>query len=263
MQRLTVQQFRCQPNTIDKIVMIKETTTCAYLMVIDIPKLCNDIAFLPPQETKPHKIACTPVLQADAIPSYLAAKESLQAQADAEDDRLTQELIDAVNLLETGQIPLPRIRPDVVGDIEVGAHKLIPKDFKLEKGVIVGGGKETLIATIARDNGYMMDDKGLKKLGFKSGKGYVEELKKQIERQAEGRGWRLDIVKTPRGTEVRGIIETEEKPAKGEWKKVEDNDEGKQEPERKEENEPTGEQQGEQPGDQQEQGSEEKYKDEL
>ena len=175
-------------------------------MVIDTPRLCNDVAFLPPQQTKPHAIACTPVLPEASIPAYLAAKESADADADAEDDRLTQELIDAVNLLETGQIPR-NFNPDIVGDIEIGAHKFIPKDKKLEKGQIVGG--EKFLATIARKSGWVASEKELQKFGIKGAK-HIDDLKAEVERAAEGRDWRLDVVETRGGRELRGVIETKE-----------------------------------------------------
>lgn len=201
-------QFRCQPNQVDKIALIKETTTCQYLMIIDTPRLCNDVAFLPPQEAKPHAIACTPVLPAASIPSYLAARES---QAVSEDERLAQkiedEINDAINLLETGQAPLRRETRDVVGDVEIGAHRLVPAGKKLEKGVIVGGGKEKFVATIARSGGFVAPEKELNKVGIKGAKD-VDGIKMEVERAAEGRSWRLDVVETPRGKELRGVIET-------------------------------------------------------
>ena len=216
-------------------------------MIIETPRLCNDVAFLPPQETKPHAIACTPVLPEASIPSYLAAKESADAAADAEDDRLTQELIDAVNLLETGQIPVRKARPDVVGNVEIGAHKFIPEGKKLEKGAIVGGGKEKFLATIAKKGGWIMSEKDLHKIGIKGAK-HVEELREEVEKAADGKGWRLDVVETPRGRELRGIIETTEvNDANEQVAKKEDSGSSKDEdgkPEQKE-------------------GSEEEYKEEL
>jgi protein OS-9 len=220
-------------------------------MIIDTPRLCNDVAFLPPQEIKPYTIACTPVLPEASIPSYLAAKESLEAQADAEDDRLTQDLIDAVNLLETGQIPLTKSHPNKVGTIEIGAHKFIPKDKKLEKGAIVGGGKEKFLATIARKGGWTATEAELGKLGIKGVK-HLEELKEEVERASGGNGWRLDVVETPRGRELRGVIEKDRvEEDKTEGKKPEADSTQGEGAEKKEEQQ------------QSQEGSEETYKDEL
>ncbi|KIW03950.1 uncharacterized protein PV09_04787 [Verruconis gallopava] len=238
-------QFRCQPNQADKIALIKETTTCQYLMIIDTPRLCNDVAFLPPQESKPHAIECTPVLPAASIPSYLAAKES---QTVSEDERLAkqieEEINDAINLLETGEIPMRR---QIVGDVEIGAHKLVPPGKKIERGVIVGGGKEKHIATIAKSGGWVAAEEQLKKVGVTSRQD-LDEIKKKVENAANGNSWRLEVVETPRGKELRGIIE-----AGGNDDDLQKGDGGSGE----ERNDAQGTEGG------QEDGSEETYKEEL
>jgi protein OS-9 len=177
-------------------------------MVISTPRLCHDVAFQPPEKTKPHVIACTPVVAATAIPSYLAAQETKAAEVDAEIDA---ELIEVLNQIDSG---VPKKKPQRVGDIEIGAHVLIPKGKKIEKSVVVGGGKETLIATIAKSDGFIASEREMQKVGIKNGK-EVEDVKKQVERVAEGKGWRLDVVQTPRGKELRGVIEAADDAKKG------------------------------------------------
>ncbi|KAJ9654214.1 Protein OS-9 [Coniosporium apollinis] len=66
--------FHYHPNSADRIGQIKEVSTCSYLTVIYIPRLCNDLAFLPPETDKLHPIACTPVLSEASIPAYIAAR---------------------------------------------------------------------------------------------------------------------------------------------------------------------------------------------
>ena len=59
-------QYHCNPALSgDRIGWIKEVTTCAYLMVIHTPRLCADVAFLPPKETKAHPITCQQVVSSD------------------------------------------------------------------------------------------------------------------------------------------------------------------------------------------------------
>jgi protein OS-9 len=181
-------------------------------MVISTPRLCHDVAFLPPEKTKPHAIACTPVMPADAIPSYLAAQEHKAAEADAE---LDAELMEVLNQLDAG-VPVKK-KPQVVGDIEIGAHVFIPQGQKIEKSAVVGGGKETLIATIAKSDGFVATDMEMRKVGIKNGN-EVETVKKEVERVARGKGWRLDVVETARGKELRGIIEAADDDKKGKQK---------------------------------------------
>lgn len=244
--RLTLCEFHCQPNNVDRITLIKETATCQYLMVISTPRLCNDVAFLPPEKAKPHPIACTPVMPATEIPSYLAARESIAADLD---EKMEAELTEALDQFDSGGT-FGKPKPQIIGGIEVGARAHIPPGKKIQKSAAVGGGKEHLIATIAKSDGFMADTKVMKKLGIQNGK-EVEGVKKEVERVAAGKGWRLDVVETPRGKELRGVIEAEDEKN---GKKDDTNlvrDEGKPENEKGKKEE------------QEEQGSEEVYKEEL
>ena len=255
-------QFHCEPTMpVDRITLIKETSTCQYLMVISTPLLCNDVAFQPPQEARPYPIACTPVMPARDIPKFLAAKE---AREEAEDHMKDTELDVIMQRLQAGQVffddgnedireAQPK-RRQVIGGIEVGGHKIVPKGKKIEKSALVGGGKETLVATIAKSDGYIASDKELRALKIPGGK-EVEIVKREVEKVARGQGWRLDVVDTPRGRELRGIIETDdgseenemdtenaaESSERGGESVVKERDEGEEEPD----------------------GSEEVYKDEL
>ncbi|KAK9359562.1 glucosidase II beta subunit-like protein-domain-containing protein [Lipomyces starkeyi] len=55
-------QFHCNQNSHDKIAWIKEVTTCRYLMVIHTPRLCQDVAFLPPKEDRANEIKCQRIM---------------------------------------------------------------------------------------------------------------------------------------------------------------------------------------------------------
>ncbi|KAF2397545.1 hypothetical protein EJ06DRAFT_533148 [Trichodelitschia bisporula] len=193
-------QFHCQPNFADRITLIKETTTCQYLMVISTPRLCNDIAFLPPQESKPHSIACSPVMDADSIPSFNAARE----QHLADEDTATAEIEVLMDGLEV------KTKTLVIGDIKIGGHQMVPRGKKIEQSAIVKSGfKETLIATIAKSDGYVASDKELEKLNIRNSK-EIRDVKEEVERLANGKGWKLEVVDTPRGRELRGIVDEKE-----------------------------------------------------
>lgn len=187
-------------------------------MVISTPRLCNDIAFQPPKASKPHAIACTPVLPEASIPAYLAEKEATDNEIDANLDVFLEEEVHAY--LAEG-IPLPKV-PTIIGNIEVGGHAIVPKGKKIEKSIVVGGGKETLIATIAKSDGFLASESDMKRVGIRNHR-EVEGVKKEVERVAGGNAWRLDVVETPRGKELRGVIEDdqdEEKTKEGGDKKI-------------------------------------------
>ena len=74
-------QYHCSPgSTQDRIGWIKEVTTCAYLMVVHTPRLCSDVAFLPPKETRANVISCRAILSEADQPAWHQRK-TLEAAA--------------------------------------------------------------------------------------------------------------------------------------------------------------------------------------
>ncbi|KAK5712345.1 Protein OS-9 [Elasticomyces elasticus] len=208
--------FHCNPSTSDRISLIKETSTCAYLMVIQTPRLCNDVAFLPPQKDQPNEIYCAPVIADEEVEDYEHDLRILKhAQEDEAAEALGKKNARAAGTLDGDSAPTeayPDTKVQIVGDIRIGAHQLVPAGTKIEKSAIVGGGKETYIDTIASSDGKVLGDEAIKKLGLGSPEA-VAKLRKELERVAGGERWKLDVIDTPRGREYRGIIgdEDEEK----------------------------------------------------
>ncbi|OCK80704.1 hypothetical protein K432DRAFT_352529 [Lepidopterella palustris CBS 459.81] len=238
-------QFHCHPQSADRIGMIKEVATCSYLMVIYTPRLCNDVAFLPPQDNRPHSIDCQPVIADIEVDDWTAAKlkkaEELMALKDTEAPQ--------------GSTPNP-----IIGGIEVGAKREVGYEGKvIEKSVVAGGGKEVYVATVASSEGKPMNEKELRKLADPKD---VEKLKRDLQKLAGRKAWKLDLVDTPRGREFRGIIEADDDEVGGGKKqkqkqKEEERIEGKEQGKDKEK------QKVRENGEESEEGSEEVYKDEL
>ncbi|KAF2850691.1 hypothetical protein T440DRAFT_489524 [Plenodomus tracheiphilus IPT5] len=259
-------QFHCNPQSADRIAMIKETSTCSYLMIIDTPRLCRDAAFQPPQENLAHPVTCHPVIPDSQFDSWTAARiepEPVQAEHPVPEP-------DTANLNPLREVTEglegTTKRGPIIGGIEVGAQSLVGSQGKvIEKSVVVGGGKETYIGTVASSTGKQMSKEEMKKLNIADPKD-VEKLKGNLKKLAGSKGWKLDLVDTPRGREFRGIIEADEQ----------DEEEGKRgkEKEGKDEAKNGGmgrgrgkdgdERQGELEDEEElEEGSEEVYKDEL
>jgi protein OS-9 len=206
-------QFHCNPQSADRIAMIKETSTCSYLMVIDTPRLCHDVAFLPPQKNLAHPITCQAVIpaadaeewEAATLEAKLRETERLLALTESADNANTNPLRDIADGLEGSTK-----RGPIIGDIEVGAQFLVGSEGKvIEKSVVVGGGKETFVGTVAASDGTQMSKEEMKKLNIPDTKD-VEKLKSNLRKLAGKKGWKLDLVETPRGREFRGIIEAED-----------------------------------------------------
>jgi len=199
-------------------------------MVIYTPRLCNDVAFQLPKKAVPNTISCSPILSESEIPHFetiiAQRKEAQQAKEKQEAKRFADYAFQAELADGMGAefIPLPsHLDPQsidydppqqVVGGVVIGAQKYVgAPGKKIEKSAIVGGGKETFIGTVATSDGTKLSAEELKKLSIKDPKD-VERFQREMEKMANGRGWRLDVVDTPRGREYRGIVDDEDE-AKG------------------------------------------------
>lgn len=180
-------------------------------MIIHTPRLCNDVAFLPPQTNKAHPISCKPIVPDLEIPAWIAAHpapeptnpEAVEARLDLE-KVLLQSGFGSVKEKGSGEQPV------IIGGIAVGAHSLVGEPGKvIQKSVVAGGGKETLLGTIADSSGKTLSKEEMRKLDIRDPKD-VERLKGDLESIAGGKGWRLDLVDTPRGREFRGVVDADE-----------------------------------------------------
>jgi protein OS-9 len=195
--------------------MIKETSTCAYLMIIYTPRLCADIAFLPPQENAAHPITCKPVLSAGEIDAWSNAQLAHKAAHENGDEReKIKGDLPVGDLADKQHNPFAHYdksakRP-IIGGIPVGAQSLVGSspETTIEKSVVVGGGKETFLVTVASSTGETMSVSEMKKWNI--GEREVELFKRNLKKLAGRKAWKLDLVDTPRGREFRGIIEAED-----------------------------------------------------
>jgi protein OS-9 len=244
--------------------MIKETSTCSYLMIVDTPRLCHDVAFTPPQENLAHPITCQPVIADSEVEDWTSARLAAKT-IDA--DRLIAEHDDA------NSNPLREVieglegstkRGPIIGGIEVGAQALVGSEGKvIEKSVVVGGGKETYVGTVASSDGKQMSKEEMKKLNIADPKD-VEKFKGNLKKLAGRKGWKLDLVDTPRGREFRGIIEAEDEDEPKKEGKKEKEEKGSGMGTNKEQQPKKADAKAEPEADEEvEEGSEEVYKDEL
>lgn len=213
-------QFHCHPQSTDRIGWIKEVSTCSYLMVIYTPRLCNDVAFLPPRETKAHPIVCQEIVPDEEIDDWEVRKA-------AEAERK-----------ELGTGSKVNSRP-IVGDIEVGGMKLVGKDGQRIEPPRVPQYKEGAKADVVAKSDpnekggkvQKLSNEDLKKMDLDPA--MVETLRKELEELAGDKGWTLEVVDVPNGfRELRGIVDGDEDEAgtEGEGEPDEGNgDEGSQE----------------------------------
>ena len=166
-------QFHCHPQSSDRIGWIKEVTTCSYLMVIYTPRLCDDVAFLPPGESKTNQVACREVLKEEEVKEWKRRKAAKLIQG-VDEEREQRET-----------------KP-VVGGVRVGGQKEMKEsvDAKDEQVEVIARGRDGRVERVSEEV--------LKRLGLGGGK--VDEWIEEIgERGVE---WRLEWV----NGEVRGVV---------------------------------------------------------
>ncbi|KAJ9143411.1 Glucosidase II beta subunit-like protein [Pleurostoma richardsiae] len=239
-------QYHCNPGSeYDRIGWIKEVTTCTYLMLVQTPRLCEDVAFLPPKETRAHPISCRPIVSSEEEAAALRQRKMLEAEAagvaEAKKQQQQQEADDSAAKQTAGE----EQKPAGVGMDRSEARKPSnPKRFEgmAIGGVVVGGGQYTLgqagqpapqlrpprnfvagkmpgsplVETLAQaqskaEGGGVeaLSGEELEKLNLNPEA--IEDLKRELQRMAGDRGWKLEVVEVPGEVpEIRGIVETGE-----------------------------------------------------
>ncbi|KAI0025948.1 glucosidase II beta subunit-like protein-domain-containing protein [Xylariomycetidae sp. FL0641] len=201
-------QYHCSPgSTQDRIGWIKEVTTCAYLMVVNTPRLCADVAFQPPKEERANIISCRAIVP-----------ESQQAEWHA---RKTYEAQAAM----VGQANEAAAKaPTTIGGVVIGGRQLLgngedgkePPKLAPPRNFQRNGNINPLVEVVAqgssKDEGGKVDvltDEELAKLDLSPE--IIEELKRELQKLAGDRGWKLEVVEVegdPR--EIRGIVDSDE-----------------------------------------------------
>jgi protein OS-9 len=180
-------QFHCHPQSTDRIGWIKEVATCTYLMIIYTPRLCNDIAFLPPRQNKAHTIACREILKPDEVAEWMKRKSAE---------------------VEWSLIHQGREEPLMAGDIEIGAMKEVGREGRrIQKGKVVSPPEEKVEMVAMQKNGKLqrLSKEDLKKLDLNPET--VEAFRKEIQDLAGNKDWKVEKINDDRGvTQLRGVV---------------------------------------------------------
>lgn len=188
-------QFHCHPQSTDQIGWIKELTTCSYLMVIYTPRLCDDVAFLPPQQDEIHDIECREILLPEDVHDWEAMREWYQSEA----------LTEAAAAVQHEKI-------QIVGGIEVGGRRLVGGEGKvIEKGRVASTLEERTEAVVKRENGEvkLVSKQLLKKYELDQEK--LEEMQKRLDDLAAGKDWTLEVVVENNGViKFQGVVSDDE-----------------------------------------------------
>jgi protein OS-9 len=123
-------QFHCHPQSTDRIGWIKEVATCSYLMVVYTPRLCNEVAFSPPRQSKAHIIACREIVRPDEVAEWKSRKAAEVAHQLLQQDK---------------EVPL------MAGDIEIGAMKHVGREGRRIQIGIPGPAKDAEVVAMLKN----------------------------------------------------------------------------------------------------------------
>lgn len=204
-------QFHCSPSLTDRIGYIKEVATCSYMMIVYTPRLCSDVAFLPPKESKSHTITCRAVVPEEKL------KDIIERQATEINSKDNPEEAGIINSVDGNDI-----LPLTVGGITIGGGKWINSEGQRMSipeifGEEVLDQKEKAVEIIARaknkaDGGQIevATDADLKKLDLNPD--MIEALLIEVQKVAKEKGWKIKIVDEPgQSREILGIVDGEDK----------------------------------------------------
>lgn len=100
-ERKTEVQFQCAPTVNDRILFVKEVTSCQYLVVIQTARLCHDVAFQEATKGPSSVIECFPVSEESPLPALEATVERTEsADEHGTTTELDQQQLEHVELVE-------------------------------------------------------------------------------------------------------------------------------------------------------------------
>lgn len=189
--------FHCNPQLTDRIGWIQETATCSYLMIIYTPRLCSDVAFQPPKESRVHPVTCREIVSEEDA----ALRTSRRKDADS------QQTIDQA-----------RSQQVLLGNIEVGAMRYLGHDGKrLERGRVVLTSDEKAETVVMQKNGQIssLSKAELKKLDLTPED--VDAFRKELQKLAGAKDWKIERLDDVNGhVQLRGVVSADDDDAEQE-----------------------------------------------
>ena len=226
-------QYHCNPGASgDRISWIKEVTTCTYLMEIRTPRLCEDVAFLPPKPTRAHPISCQLIVSSEEEAVLWHQRKTLEAH-----DKMTgggsaaaqgkNAKAEAGVGYRQGAAPAQKdYRGMTIGGVVIGGRRVLgsgedgqpapklapPRNFVAGKFPPANRLVEVLATAKSKADGgqvEVMTDEELEKLELSPDA--IAELRRELQKLAGDKGWKLEVIEMPGGEpEIRGVVESDE-----------------------------------------------------
>lgn len=219
-------QYHCSPGTTaDRIGWVKEVTTCTYLMVVYTPRLCSDVAFHPPKETRAHPIRCRQILSSEEEENTWHYNKMVAAG-----ELLGQKPKSAKAAPGFGkELPQNYFAGTTIGGVVVGAKKHVtdqhadklplPRGVSRQAQAAAAAAGGTVVEVLASkkkdaDKTEALSDEELEQMNLDPKA--VGEFREKMEKLAGDRGWKLQVVEVPgEGLEYMGEFDDEEQEGEG------------------------------------------------
>ncbi|SPQ27072.1 32a4ba1a-127b-4cfe-9ede-0615152c5c09 [Thermothielavioides terrestris] len=217
-------QYHCSPGiSTDRIGWIKEVTTCTYLMAVYTPRLCADVAFQPPNETRAHPIRCRQVIGSEDEESAWRYHKRLEAGAlfrtpkgkattGTNTPPTTANGNSNNNPLDDKQFPGITVGGVVVGGKKLLAGEVAQTLLPLPPGLRRQSTPALVLASKKKGAAARVEalsDEELQKLNLNPQT--VEEFRDEMQKRAGDRGWKLQVEMVPgEGYEFVGAFDDEE-----------------------------------------------------
>ncbi|KAK0719018.1 glucosidase II beta subunit-like protein-domain-containing protein [Apiosordaria backusii] len=211
-------QYHCHPGVAgDRISWIKEVTICTYLMVVQTPRLCDDVAFLPPKVTRRHPVTCKQIVSSEEEESAWRYQKQVEAGGVLEG---TGERAKVKVGRPSGGVDNNPFSGMTIGGVVVGGHKILggrvnadgTPAFKLMPPRHIAAlatpkaASATQVLLAKEKEGAPIDrlsPEKLEELGIEES--FLDEMEQKLEAVSGGEGWRLEVVDAP-GQERQYVV---------------------------------------------------------
>lgn len=227
-------QYHCHPGILgDRIGWIKEVTTCTYLMVVQTPRLCADVAFMPPKEGRAHPVTCRPIggegKDDDEGGLFGISGEEGVGEGIASAAGQAAEMVLSAAAAVAGKDGKPDAAAKeekkkhsgvTIGGVVVGGRKMLGSTPRIPSPRHLGGGAKhatggagTVVELLAKGHSKaeggkveILTREELENLELSAE--VIEEFRKELQKLAGDNGWKLEVVEVPgEEAEIRGIVE--------------------------------------------------------
>ncbi|KAG5918908.1 hypothetical protein E4U42_006707 [Claviceps africana] len=196
-------RYQCVPGLDeDRIGWIKEVVTCSYIMMVDTPRLCNDVAFQPAVEKRANPIRCQLISERDDSPQPLLDQHASSEQTQAEQ---TGEAANAAETVDGDVVKQQGETPRVtVGGVLVGGKRVLSsgnedgKPVKLQQLANLFAPQPKVLEVVAQaasksDGGKVTEMTPEELEALDVDPKAVQEMREKIQRLAGELGWRMEV----------------------------------------------------------------------